>query len=88
MYASSIVLLALSALIASANPLQQRTHSLCPAGVYSNPQCCSPELLGAAAVDCSEPTGEPSDTDDFKYECSEIGKAAKCCALPVVSSIQ
>jgi hypothetical protein len=27
--------------------------SLCPNGLYSNPQCCATNVLGVAALDCS-----------------------------------
>ncbi|OAA82275.1 Trihydrophobin [Akanthomyces lecanii RCEF 1005] len=55
----------------------------CPAGLYSNAQCCSTDVLGVVGLDCSSPSRTPISGNDFKGICSAIGKQAKCCVLPV-----
>ncbi|TQV96986.1 Hydrophobin 2 [Cordyceps javanica] len=55
----------------------------CPAGLYSNPQCCSADILGLADLDCVNPSRAPTSGDDFASVCSAVGKGAKCCVLPV-----
>ncbi|KAJ6782984.1 hypothetical protein PWT90_10380 [Aphanocladium album] len=55
----------------------------CPAGLYSNPQCCSAGVLGVAGLDCGNPSRTPTSGDDFKSICAASGKKAQCCVLPV-----
>lgn len=45
---------ALFAATAIAGPLEVRTGSgsICPTGLYSNPQCCSAQVLGIIGLDC------------------------------------
>lgn len=59
---------------------------VCPSGLYSNPVCCSADILGVADLDCKSPSSATS-VDDFKLSCSNEGKKATCCAIPAVSYI-
>ncbi|KAK6540678.1 beta ketoadipyl CoA thiolase, th1 [Orbilia ellipsospora] len=66
-------------------PLPQNTPGVfkCPAGLYSNPQCCSTDVLGIAGLDCKNPSSAPTSGDNFKSICAAAGKQPKCCSLPV-----
>lgn len=46
---------ALFATAAIAGPVEVRTGngSICPTGLYSNPQCCSAQVLGIIGLDCT-----------------------------------
>ncbi|PHH70927.1 hypothetical protein CDD83_5315 [Cordyceps sp. RAO-2017] len=57
--------------------------SLCAAGLYSSPQCCSTDVLGVAGLDCKAPSSGPTDLAGFKGICGAAGKSARCCVLPV-----
>ncbi|OWT43591.1 fungal hydrophobin domain-containing protein [Pochonia chlamydosporia 170] len=56
---------------------------VCPKGLYSNPQCCSTNVLGVAALDCKNPSSTPSSGANFKTVCSAQGRQPLCCVLPV-----
>ncbi|KAK5996233.1 Trihydrophobin [Cladobotryum mycophilum] len=56
---------------------------LCPAGLYSNPQCCATDVLGIAALDCSNPRETPRSGSSLRSICAAEGQEAKCCAIPV-----
>ncbi|KAM3528963.1 hypothetical protein NHJ13051_002109 [Beauveria bassiana] len=55
----------------------------CPAGLYSNPQCCSADVLGVLGLDCDSPSRIPISGENFKHICAAVGKEAKCCVIPV-----
>ncbi|KAH6607227.1 HFB1 protein [Trichoderma cornu-damae] len=79
---------ALFATAAVAHPLEDRNSwpSVCPDGLFSNPQCCSAQVLGIVGLDCSVLTtaGEtPRDGADFRNICAKTGKQALCCVAPV-----
>jgi hypothetical protein len=90
MYASSIIVFALSALTATATPVTPSPllslKAYCPGKYFVNPQCCSTNV-GVAAFDCKIPTGAPSSLEDFKSTCSAEKKDALCCLIPLVCSI-
>lgn len=44
---------------AAAAPFVTTGTSLCPAGLYSNPQCCATDVLGAIGLDCAVRTSPP-----------------------------
>lgn len=60
--------------------------ALCPAGLYSNPQCCATDVLGVADLDCATPTSPAADSAAFAAVCAASGQRARCCVLPAVSS--
>ncbi|KAF2821456.1 hypothetical protein CC86DRAFT_302532 [Ophiobolus disseminans] len=57
--------------------------SLCPTGLYSNPQCCATDVLGAIGLNCAVPSTTQSNVDDFIKTCASTGQQAKCCVIPV-----
>ncbi|KAL7955599.1 fungal hydrophobin domain-containing protein [Trichoderma compactum] len=57
---------------------------VCPSGLYNVAQCCDTNLLGAVFLGCDSPAKEPHSTADFKDICSEDGKQAACCSIPVL----
>lgn len=60
------------------------SSDLCPSGLlYTNPQCCSADVLGVADLDCKTPSSAPVDGADFQRICAASGSMAKCCAVPV-----
>ncbi|KAG5983942.1 hypothetical protein E4U55_006649 [Claviceps digitariae] len=59
--------------------VEARTGSLCPSLLYSNPQCCNPNVLNVLDLDCKE----VPNAWNFKGSCASIGKAAQCCTIPV-----
>ncbi|RFU79287.1 hydrophobin [Trichoderma arundinaceum] len=63
----------------------QDEASVCPAGLFSNPQCCSTVVLGIVGLDCATPTSAPIDGADFGRICAARGQQARCCVLPVIS---
>ncbi|KAL6706730.1 hypothetical protein ACN47E_005272 [Coniothyrium glycines] len=76
----SIAILALAAMAAAA-PFTGPT--LCPAGLYSNPQCCATDILGVADLDCAVPPTAPSGVDSFIDTCGSVGQRARCCVIHV-----
>ncbi|PTB45256.1 hypothetical protein M441DRAFT_54328 [Trichoderma asperellum CBS 433.97] len=58
--------------------------SVCPTGLYSNPQCCGANILGVAALDCHTPRAPILPGALFEAVCSdEGGKEPLCCTIPV-----
>ncbi|KAM0465382.1 hypothetical protein ACHAPV_001429 [Trichoderma viride] len=58
--------------------------SVCPTGLYSNPQCCGANVLGVAALDCHTPRTPVVAGPIFQAVCAaEGGKQALCCVAPV-----
>ncbi|KAM0524779.1 hypothetical protein ACHAPE_000882 [Trichoderma viride] len=58
--------------------------SICPNGLYSNPQCCGANVLDVAALDCHTPRVTPLNGPIFQAICAaEGGKEALCCVVPV-----
>ncbi|PNP37248.1 hypothetical protein TGAMA5MH_10817 [Trichoderma gamsii] len=58
--------------------------SICPTGLYSNPQCCGVNILGVAALDCHTPRANVLTGPGFEAVCAaEGGKEAACCVVPV-----
>ncbi|KAM0254924.1 hypothetical protein ACHAQJ_006297 [Trichoderma viride] len=76
---------ALFAAAAVAQPLEARTGSgsICPPGLFSNPQCCATQVLGIIGLDCSVPNKTPHDGANFKKICSDKGDQALCCVAPI-----
>ncbi|EMD90447.1 hypothetical protein COCC4DRAFT_186971 [Bipolaris maydis ATCC 48331] len=68
---------------AIAAPLTDYPTALCPAGLYSNAQCCATDILGVAALNCQNPTTTPTSTGDFISGCAAVGQQAQCCVIPV-----
>ncbi|KAM0515544.1 hypothetical protein ACHAPE_006071 [Trichoderma viride] len=56
----------------------------CPSGLYSNPQCCSTDVLGVADLDCQVPRSIPKNGADFQAICAATGKEPRCCVLPIL----
>ncbi|KAI1326096.1 fungal hydrophobin-domain-containing protein [Xylariaceae sp. FL0255] len=56
----------------------------CTAALYSQPQCCSDDVLGVADVDCASPTAVPSSPSNFAAICAASGQTARCCVIPVL----
>lgn len=46
-------ILAFAAGVAAAPFASTGTTTLCPAGLYSNPQCCATDVLGAVGLNCA-----------------------------------
>ncbi|KFY38324.1 hypothetical protein V495_06636 [Pseudogymnoascus sp. VKM F-4514 (FW-929)] len=57
---------------------------VCGGRLYSEPQCCSVDVLGIADLDCNAPDEVPRDFEDLKQICSKSAAAAKCCSREVV----
>ncbi|EHK42978.1 uncharacterized protein TrAtP1_001867 [Trichoderma atroviride] len=58
--------------------------SVCPNGLYSNPQCCGANVLGVAALDCHTPRVDVLTGPIFQAVCAaEGGKQPLCCVVPV-----
>ncbi|KAL6893292.1 hydrophobin [Trichoderma evansii] len=76
---------ALFAATAIAGPVEVRTGSpsICPSGLYSNPQCCATVVLGVVGLDCHVPGETPGNGVDFKNICARTGAQAVCCVVPV-----
>ncbi|PNY26163.1 Cerato-ulmin [Tolypocladium capitatum] len=74
---------ALLAATAVASPHGGGKSGLCGPGLYSNPLCCNPDVLGVADLDCSVPNMVPNDRNSFEKICTAKGKAPHCCVLPV-----
>lgn len=64
-------------------PIDGNGYQACPAGIYSNLQCCNTDVLGVADLECSAPSITVKSGDDFKKVCAANGKTARCCAIPV-----
>ncbi|OAQ61575.1 fungal hydrophobin domain-containing protein [Pochonia chlamydosporia 170] len=59
--------------------------SVCPPSLLSgNAVCCSTNVLGALGLDCTPPNRTPIDGPDLASICSEDGKEATCCGVPIV----
>ncbi|KAF1938521.1 hypothetical protein EJ02DRAFT_329406, partial [Clathrospora elynae] len=69
---------------AAAAPLSSAASSLCPTGLYSNPQCCATDVLGAVGLNCAVPSTKPTDDSNFISICAATGQQAKCCVIPVL----
>ncbi|XDG03732.1 hypothetical protein ABKA04_003347 [Annulohypoxylon sp. FPYF3050] len=57
--------------------------SVCNPGLYSNPQCCSVDVLGVADLNCASPSKVPGNAPEFQAICATGGQIARCCVLPV-----
>ncbi|KAJ6562340.1 fungal hydrophobin-domain-containing protein [Mycena capillaripes] len=60
------------------------SEGVCPSGPSANPQCCSTDILGVAALDCASPFFSPRNVADFRKICAAQGNQAKCCVLVLV----
>jgi len=58
--------------------------ALCPAGLYSSPQCCATDVLGVADLNCATPPSVPTSISGFTGICASIGQEARCCVLPIL----
>ncbi|EFZ04108.1 hydrophobin 2 [Metarhizium robertsii] len=80
-------LLAVAALLAGAAIAAPTSNtgggSVCPSGLYSNPQCCSTVIIGVIALDCKSPSEVPRDGTDLRNICAKTGQKAACCVIPV-----
>ncbi|KAL7796812.1 hydrophobin [Trichoderma ceciliae] len=56
---------------------------VCPAGLFSNLQCCATVVLGLVGLDCHNPSSTPKNGADFQSICAKSGSQALCCVLPV-----
>ncbi|KAJ4865090.1 fungal hydrophobin domain-containing protein [Trichoderma breve] len=57
--------------------------AVCPTGLYSNPLCCSDNVLGLIGIDCSTPTVSLGDNAAlFQANCASKGKQPLCCVAP------
>ncbi|KFG78354.1 hydrophobin [Metarhizium anisopliae] len=79
--------LAVAALLAGAAIAAPTSNTggglVCPSGLYSNPQCCSADILGVIGLDCKSPGSTPHDGADFRRICADTGDQALCCVIPV-----
>ncbi|KAF8924103.1 beta ketoadipyl CoA thiolase, th1, partial [Haplosporangium gracile] len=66
-----------------ASSLSCAAQAQCIGGLYTNPQCCAPDVLGVACLDGGVPSESPRDAQHFREICGKAGKAAKCCVIPV-----
>ncbi|KAK1254731.1 hypothetical protein MKX08_008726 [Trichoderma sp. CBMAI-0020] len=57
--------------------------AVCPTGLYSNPFCCSTQVLGIIGLDCDTPKANVIDGQSFRNACGAEGKQALCCVAPV-----
>nr|UZT00782.1 hydrophobin [Sodiomyces alkalinus] len=81
------VVAALTASLAMAAPTESSTDTTyiaCPISLYGNAQCCATDILGLANLDCDSPTDVPRDAGHFQRTCADVGKRARCCAIPVL----
>ncbi|KAL6871375.1 hydrophobin [Trichoderma novae-zelandiae] len=76
---------ALFAAAAVAQPLEDRTSSgsVCPPGLFSNPQCCATQVLGIIGLDCKVPSTQVYDGADFRNACAKTGAQPLCCVAPL-----
>ncbi|KAI0912579.1 fungal hydrophobin-domain-containing protein [Ustulina deusta] len=58
-------------------------YAACPNGLYSDPQCCSTDVLGVADLDCSSTPAIPTSANEFRSICAAGGQRARCCVIPV-----
>ncbi|KAL7788697.1 hydrophobin [Trichoderma ceciliae] len=82
-----LAIAALFAAAAVAQPLEARGDGspICPFGLFSNPQCCSTELLGIIGLDCKVPSKTPYGATEFRNICSKNGAKALCCVVPIAN---
>lgn len=59
-------------------------YAACTGTLYSELQCCATDVLGVADLDCESPSSIPTSADDFQSICTDVGKSAVCCVLPVL----
>lgn len=84
----TIAITALFAGVALSAPLEERQAVYVPcSGLYGTSQCCATDVLGVADLDCGNPPEAPTSADEFSSICSAIGQRARCCVLPIVSSL-
>ncbi|KYK57080.1 hydrophobin [Drechmeria coniospora] len=78
---------AIAALVATAAALpalEVRGSDACPTdGLYTNPLCCSTDVLDVASLDCKVPSESFSGPRSFRRVCAKQGQKAQCCAVPV-----
>ncbi|KAF5852008.1 hypothetical protein GGP41_000728 [Bipolaris sorokiniana] len=55
---------------ATAAPLTGYPSAVCPPGLYSTPQCCATDILGAAALNCKAPATTPTSTNQLISGCA------------------
>ncbi|KAM0277701.1 hypothetical protein ACHAQH_005644 [Verticillium albo-atrum] len=74
-----------SAAMAVPAPIVARGN-VCQDLLYSVPQCCGPNVLNVASLDCRTPSREFTTGAEFSAICSEAGGAqAQCCSVPAAS---
>ncbi|PON30897.1 hydrophobin [Trichoderma gamsii] len=56
--------------------------AVCPTGIFSNPLCCSIDVLGVVGLDCSFPNNGILDGPSFQAACDSEGKQPLCCVAP------
>ena len=64
--------------------LEARQAPVCGSG---NAQCCATDVLGVADLDCANPTFAFTTGQEFVDGCAAIGQRARCCLIPIVSTI-
>ncbi|KAL7818707.1 hydrophobin-2 [Trichoderma aethiopicum] len=57
--------------------------AVCPTGLFSNPLCCSTNVLDLVGVDCVTPPANVPDGVFFQAHCASKGKQPLCCVAPV-----
>ncbi|KAL9527652.1 hypothetical protein SMMN14_08901 [Sphaerulina musiva] len=79
-------LLATAALAAAApSVLETRGgEKVCASGA---PYCCQLDVLGVAAVSCSDVPGSPKSVDEFNKECKHTGLSAQCCEVGGIADL-
>ncbi|TQS32829.1 hypothetical protein Golomagni_06844 [Golovinomyces magnicellulatus] len=53
-------------------------------GLQSQAQCCGPNVLNVADLDCKTPEKAPKSAKDFQSLCAKSGKQPMCCTLPLL----
>ncbi|KAI1091189.1 hydrophobin precursor [Rostrohypoxylon terebratum] len=72
-----------SAVLATPGYNADGSYFACNPGLYSNPQCCSVDVLGVADLNCASPSRAPSSAPEFQAICASGGQIARCCVLPI-----
>ncbi|KAM0459982.1 hypothetical protein ACHAO4_002109 [Trichoderma viride] len=59
--------------------------AVCPTGLYSNPLCCSTQVLGLIGLDCDTPKHTITNGPSFQAVCAGEGKQPLCCVAPLAN---
>ncbi|KAM3424937.1 hypothetical protein BST61_g6910 [Cercospora zeina] len=47
-------------------------------------QCCATNVLGVAALECSQVPDTITSRDNFKAQCADQGLSDNCCSIPIL----